>query len=94
MYGKNSKDIRTYSIHAALNALKDNGFMSYEVHDRLAEAYRFMRELINGLRMLRGSALDLFLPDTDTPEFEHLARRMGYRYGGAIAPAQQLYIDP
>jgi [glutamine synthetase] adenylyltransferase / [glutamine synthetase]-adenylyl-L-tyrosine phosphorylase len=93
MYGKNSKDIRTYSIHAALNALKDNGFMNYEVHDRLTEAYRFMRELINGLRMLRGSALDLFLPETDTPEFEHLARRMGYRYGGAITPAQQLYID-
>lgn len=93
MYGKNSKDIRTYSIHAALNALKDNGFMNYEVHDRLTDAYRFMRELINGLRMLRGSAIDLFLPETETPEFEHLARRMGYRYGGAITPAQQLYID-
>jgi glutamate-ammonia-ligase adenylyltransferase len=93
MYGKNSKDIRTCSIHAALNALKDNGFMNYEVHDRLTDAYRFLRELINGLRMLRGSALDLFLPDTGTPEFEHLARRMGYRYGGAITPAQQLYID-
>ncbi|NLD36238.1 MAG: glutamate-ammonia-ligase adenylyltransferase [Desulfatiglans sp.] len=93
MYGKSSKDIRTYSIHNALNALKDNGFMNYEVHDRLTEAYRFMRELINGLRMLRGSALDLFLPETETPEFEHLARRMGYRYGGAITPAQQLYID-
>jgi [glutamine synthetase] adenylyltransferase / [glutamine synthetase]-adenylyl-L-tyrosine phosphorylase len=67
--------------------------MTYEVHERLTEAYRFMRELINGLRMLRGSALDLFLPETETPEFEHLARRMGYRYGGAITPAQQLYID-
>ncbi|NLA74699.1 MAG: glutamate-ammonia-ligase adenylyltransferase [Deltaproteobacteria bacterium] len=93
MYGKNSKDIRTYSINAALNALRDNGFMSCEVYDRLSGAYRFLRILINGLRMLRGSALDLFLPATETPEFEHLARRMGYRYGDAITPAQQLYID-
>ncbi|MBN2419009.1 MAG: glutamate-ammonia-ligase adenylyltransferase, partial [Deltaproteobacteria bacterium] len=93
MYGKNSTDIRTHSIHAALKALKENGYMTYEVHDRLTEAYRFLRELINGLRMLRGTAIDLFLPETDTSEFEHLARRMGYRIGGAITPSQQLYID-
>ena len=93
MYGKDSKDIRTHSIHAALKALKENGYMTYEIHDRLTEAYRFLRELINGLRMLRGTAIDLFLPETDTSEFEHLARRMGYRIGGAITPAQQLYID-
>ncbi len=93
MYGKDIKDIRTHSIHAALKALKENGYMTYEIHDRLTEAYRFLRELINGLRMLRGSAIDLFLPETDTSEFEHLARRMGYRIGGAISPAQQLYID-
>ena len=93
MYGKDVKDFRTHSIHAALKALKENGYMTYEVHDRLTEAYRFLRELINGLRMLRGSAIDLFLPVTDTSEFEHLARRMGYRIGGAITPAQQLYID-
>ncbi len=93
MYGKNSKDIRTHSIHAALTALKNNGFMTYEVHDRLTDAYSFLRELINGLRMLRGTAIDLFLPETGSSEFEHLARRMGYRFGGAITPAQQLYID-
>ena len=93
MHGKASPDIRTHSINAALGALKNNGYMTYEIHGRLTEAYRFLRELINGLRMLRGSAIDLFLPETDTSEFEHLARRMGYRFGGAINPAQQLYID-
>ncbi|MGD9160874.1 MAG: hypothetical protein PVG39_20820, partial [Desulfobacteraceae bacterium] len=93
MYGKDLEDVRTHSIHSALTALKDNGYMTYEIYDRLTEAYRFLRELINGLRMLRGSAIDLFLPDTDTSEFEHLARRMGYRFSGAINPAQQLYID-
>ncbi len=93
MHGKDSKDIRTQSIHSALTALKDNGFMTYEVYDRLTEAYRFLKELVNGLRMLRGTALDLFLPETDSSEFEHLARRMGYRSGGAITPAKQLYID-
>ena len=93
MYGRTARDIRTHSIHSALTALKDNGYMTYEIHDRLTEAYRFLRELINGLRMLRGSAIDLFLPKTDTSEFEHLARRMGYRFGGAINPAEQLYLD-
>ncbi len=93
MHGRTAPDIRTHSINSALRALKENGYMTYEIHDRLTEAYRFLRELINGLRMLRGSALDLFLPETDTSEFEHLARRMGYRLGGAINPAQQLYID-
>ena len=41
-------------------------------------AYRFFRHLINGLRMLRGSAQDLFLPGLDDDEYLHLARRMGY----------------
>ncbi len=56
-------------------------------------AYRFFRRLINGLRMLRGSAQDLVLPVLDSDEYLHLARRMGYEPEPEITPARKLHLD-
>ena len=93
IYGKDVPALRTPRIQDALNALGDAGVFSEVDAARLVDAYRFLRELINGLRMLRGSAKDLFLPSIDSNEFGHLARRMGYVRKAPIDSAQRLYID-
>ena len=92
MHGSVNARLRTPSIHEALAALSDLGVLSPEEGKRLAAAYYFFRRLINGLRMLRGSARDLFLPPEDSIEFAHLARRMGYKRG-ELEPQQQLRVE-
>jgi glutamate-ammonia-ligase adenylyltransferase len=67
--------------------------MDAEEASRLVRSYRFLRKLINGLRMLRGNAQDLFLPHVDSLEFAHLARRSGYTQQGALSAAEQLHIE-
>ncbi|MDY7033310.1 MAG: glutamate-ammonia-ligase adenylyltransferase [Thermodesulfobacteriota bacterium] len=93
MYGKDIPALRTPQIHKALLALKEAGVLPEEECKRLSAAYNFLRCLINGMRMLRGSAMDLFLPPVDSDEFVHLARRIGYKKEGMSEPAQQLYLD-
>jgi [glutamine synthetase] adenylyltransferase / [glutamine synthetase]-adenylyl-L-tyrosine phosphorylase len=93
IHGKDSFSLRTARIHEALTALSDAGVLSEADSLRLLSAYSFLRNLINGLRMLRGNARDLFLPAVDTNEFGHLARRMGYARGGPLDTAQKLYLD-
>jgi glutamate-ammonia-ligase adenylyltransferase len=93
MYGKAVPQLRTPQINQALTALADAGVLSPEETGRLIVAYDFLRRLINAMRMLRGSARDLFLPPADSVEFAHLASRLGYQRGEALDPAQQLHID-
>jgi glutamate-ammonia-ligase adenylyltransferase len=92
-YGKDRPELRTPLIHEALSALSDAGVLSAEETGRLVGAYGFLRRLINSMRMLRGSAQDLFLPAPESHEYAHLARRMGYSRGGALDPGEQLRID-
>ena len=93
MYGKQVAPLRTPLLHRALMALADAGVLSPEETNQLIEAYCFLRRLINAMRVLRGSAQDLFLPAVDSVEFAALARRTGYRRGGALDPSQQLRLD-
>jgi glutamate-ammonia-ligase adenylyltransferase len=86
-------DLRTPRIHEALEALSRAGLLDVEESRRLTRAYYFLRRLINGLRMLRGNALDLFLPDPGTIEYRHLARRMGYRGRQELDVGRQLFAD-
>jgi glutamate-ammonia-ligase adenylyltransferase len=92
-HGRTNPTLRTQSLHAGLDELKRSGVMSGDEADRLVRAYRFLRNLINGLRMLRGNAQDLFLPEPDSLEFSHLARRAGYERQGDLSPEAQLRID-
>ncbi|MBW2073830.1 MAG: glutamate-ammonia-ligase adenylyltransferase [Deltaproteobacteria bacterium] len=93
MYGKDVPQLRTPRIHEALTALTVAGVLSPVETEQLTAAYGFLRRLINGMRMLRGSAKDLFLPPIDSDEFAHLARRMEYKGGGALDPTGQLHMD-
>jgi len=93
MYAHRVPGLKTPYIHKALEALLAAGMLSELEKERLVNAYYFLRQLINGLRMLRGNARDLFLPPPDTPEFYHLARRMGYERRGDLNRSRQLYLD-
>jgi glutamate-ammonia-ligase adenylyltransferase len=93
MHGAAHPALRTPRIHEALEALSAAGILEPEESRRLTGAYYFLRRLINGLRMLRGSAVDLFLPAPGSLEYAHLARRMGYARGGELEPEQRLHLD-
>ncbi len=93
LHGADIPALRTPLLHEALRVLSDKGILSPEEAFRLPRAYDFFRRLINGMRMLRGSADDLHLPPADAVEFTHLARRAGYAREGALDPGQQLHID-
>ena len=92
-YGKDNPKLRTPRIHSALEELVRAGILSGNEAEQLVESYYFLRKLINGLRMLRGSAKDLFLPQVDSDEYVHLARRTGYTGGEGLSPAAQLHMD-
>lgn len=93
IHGRERADLRTPRIHRALNALRDAGVLESGEGERLAAAYDFLRYLINGLRMLRGSARDLCLPPAGSDEYLHLARRLGYEPKPGLTPAQQLHLE-
>jgi len=92
-HGKEVPSLRTPLLREALEVLSEEGVLSAEESARLINAYTFLRHLINSMRMLRGSAMDLFLPSQDSSEFAHLARRMGYSRGVPLEPSEQLRID-
>ncbi|MBD3243853.1 MAG: glutamate-ammonia-ligase adenylyltransferase [Chitinivibrionales bacterium] len=92
-FGRDHPELRTPRTHDALQALVRAGVLASDEAGRLSDAYDFLRTLINGLRMLRGSAKDLFLPPLDSSEYTHLARRMGYERNRGLTAARQLHID-
>jgi len=92
-HGAGDGKLRTPRIHEAIGELATIGVLGEQEARELAAAYDFFRTLINGLRMLRGSALDLFLPEEGSEEYAHLARRIGYIAGGDLGPARSLRLD-
>lgn len=93
MHGRSHPALMTPLLHRALDALADARVLSPAEVEGLQAAYDFLRRLINGMRMLRGSARDLLLPDVRSDEYAHLARRMGYRRRTGLTAAQRLRLD-
>lgn len=93
VHGSANPALRTASVHAALDELRRLEVIDHGDAQALADSYDFLRRLINGLRMLRGSARDLLLPATDSAEYAHLARRIGYGGRGGLGEAAQLRTD-
>lgn len=92
-FGKFHIPLRTPVLEDALEATGQEGTLQRQEAETLRRSYSFLRSLINGMRMLRGSAEDLCLPGRDTLELDHLARRIGYRQAAGLAPGEQLMID-
>ena len=92
-HGRRQAELRTPFLREALERLPALGLLSAEEAQRLAAAYDFLRRLINGLRMLRGTATDMYLPAPESQEYVHLARRLGYSSSGELTPAQRLRLE-
>jgi glutamate-ammonia-ligase adenylyltransferase len=91
--GASDARLRTPRIDEAIEALAATGALAATEARAIEASYGFFRLLINGLRMLRGSALDLFLPEEGSEEYEHLARRIGYSAEGGLGAAKSLSLD-
>ncbi len=93
IHGSRNNKLRTPVLHDALERMVKAKILEREDFEQIADAYYFLRRLINALRMLRGSAKDLFLPESNSREYEHLARRMGYTSDDRLTASQRLNID-
>jgi glutamate-ammonia-ligase adenylyltransferase len=92
-YGEVNRSLRTPFTAEAINTLEDVHVLTEDIRAQLVSSYHFFRKLINGLRLLRGSSQDLFLPELESEEFQHLARRTGYLPSKTLSAAQQLKLD-
>ncbi|MGC9313117.1 MAG: glutamate-ammonia-ligase adenylyltransferase, partial [Sediminispirochaetaceae bacterium] len=93
MDGRNTPELRTPYMSEVLARLMELGTLDQETTGNLEQNYLFLRRLLNALRMLRGNALDLYLPRRGTSEYFHLARRMGYREENGVSAEEQLWVD-
>ncbi|MDH3583640.1 MAG: glutamate-ammonia-ligase adenylyltransferase, partial [Phycisphaerae bacterium] len=92
-FGGDHPAVRGPYIHAAVKALGEAGALDAHEAAAMIQAYEFLRRLINGLRMLRGNATDLSLPSDQSPQYRHLARRIGYTRRPDLPSSQQLEFD-
>ena len=89
-HGAQDPAVRGTATREALRALRRGGYISEEEFVGLLEAHDFLRRLINALRILRGHARDLEIPERKSDGFLFLARRMGYPPGGESRLAEDL----
>ncbi len=78
MHGRRHPALRTPHTLTALDQLRRLKILSKKRWIDFHEAYLFLRALIDALRIVRGHAKDLILPEVQSEEFTFLARRMGY----------------
>lgn len=93
LFGPDDTSVRSPNTLDALAALHAAGHVPDEDYSRLSVAYVFLRRLINALRIVRGNAKDLVLPERNSQEFRFLARRLGYTETPDSDAAEQLWQD-
>ncbi len=76
--GKQRPELRLTNTTEAMAALCDHGVLSASDHASLKDAHLFLRRLVEGLRMVRGNARDLAVPERGSDAFMFLARRLDY----------------
>src|SRR5262249_10596907 len=79
VHGKEHPQLRCPNTLDALDELRRLRIVSESEYDILRPAYLFLRNLIDALRIVRGDASDLLLPEQSSDEYKSLARRLGYR---------------
>lgn len=90
IHGRDHAILRSASTLRALKGLYLVKVISGKEYDDLRKAYLFLRVLIDALRIVRGNARDLVLPDRTSQEFKFLARRLGYMGGDWEQGARKL----
>ncbi|BBM89173.1 bifunctional glutamine synthetase adenylyltransferase/adenylyl-removing enzyme [Spirochaetota bacterium] len=73
-----TKDSKVRNPHTlrAMELLYNQGYLKQDVFKTLRKAYHFYRILINSLRIVRGNAEDLEIPDPKSVTFHYLTRRL------------------
>lgn len=92
-HGHDHPVLRSPNTLEALDRLRRGRFLSSKDYGLLRDAYLFLRRLIDGLRMVRGNAEDLILPEESSDEFKFLARRLNYHAADWAKGARRLAID-
>ena len=77
-FGAGNPRLRATNTREAMIALTREEIIAENDFIRLRDAHRFLRRLIDALRMVRGDAKDLTIPPFDSDEFAFLARRIRY----------------
>jgi glutamate-ammonia-ligase adenylyltransferase len=77
-HGDRNPALRLTNTRQALAALARAGILSPDDHVRLRKAHTFLSWLMDSLRVVRGNAKDLTVPDPGSEEFAFLARRLRY----------------
>ncbi len=93
MHGHALAGLRTPNTLEALAAAERHRLLSAGEARALRDAYLFLRSIIDALRIVRGHARDLVLPEIGSDEFIFLARRMGYTEDDWQAGARRLAED-
>lgn len=92
-HGGRLRALRTTNTWDALTALEAAGVLPAQDVADLRAAYRFWRRLIDALRMVRGDARDLTLPEEGTEDFRFLSRRLGYGKSKALQNDLKHHLD-
>jgi len=93
MYGKENISVRGTSTLSAMEALLELGYLNPDEYEKLFSAFAFLRRLINALRMVRGHAKDLVIPELSSPDTYFLCRRLGYLPKPKHDIRDQFYAD-
>jgi [glutamine synthetase] adenylyltransferase / [glutamine synthetase]-adenylyl-L-tyrosine phosphorylase len=75
-HGATMSALRTVHTLRALAVLRHTGLLPEAEAQHLQEAYSFFRAMIDALRMVRGQAKDVVVPDERSDAFRRLARPM------------------
>ena len=92
-HGRRHPELRTPSTLEGLDRLQAAGSIDAARRDELRAAYVFWRRVADALRMVRGNARDLLLPESASEEVRFLARRLGYAGPDWAAAAAGLLAD-
>lgn len=93
IHGRERPELRTPSTLVALARLRAAGLLNDAEAGALREAYVFWRRVVDGLRMVKGQAGDLLLPEAGSEDWRLLARRLGYPGENWGEAAQALQAD-
>ncbi len=77
IHGHEHPAIRTSNTLEAIEQLCQESILTLSDRETLHDDYIFLRQLIDGLRIVRGNAKDLVLPPSGSDEMIFLARRLG-----------------
>jgi len=77
IHGHQFPSIRTPNTLEAIEQLCHESILTLGEREALHDDYVFLRQLIDGLRIVRGNAKDLVLPPSGSDEMIFLARRLG-----------------